>query len=221
MSLSHTIVISCAGYGARLGLGKTKALVDILGRPLIHWQLDLVKDCSDVRVVVGYQAADVIDVVRAYRPDVTFVFNHEYASTATAASVSLASRYASGMIVALSGDTLIHPDDFKALLKAPHAVVGVTPIASEKPVYVQLNQDNVVGFDWEQGEAEWSGIMKLEAASIQEVEARGRGRGYVFEILQQYLPLPALPIRTTEVDTIRDYEQSCAWLLHYKDIWPQ
>ena len=35
MSVSKTIVISCAGMGTRLGIGSTKALIDIDGKPLI------------------------------------------------------------------------------------------------------------------------------------------------------------------------------------------
>ena len=35
MSVSKTLVISCAGMGTRLGIGSTKALIDIDGKPLI------------------------------------------------------------------------------------------------------------------------------------------------------------------------------------------
>ena len=39
-----SVVISCAGIGSRLGLGLTKALVQINGNSLISWQLKLFKD---------------------------------------------------------------------------------------------------------------------------------------------------------------------------------
>ncbi|MBO7514279.1 MAG: 2-C-methyl-D-erythritol 4-phosphate cytidylyltransferase, partial [Lachnospiraceae bacterium] len=35
MSIPKTIVISAAGMGTRLGIGTTKALIDIDGKPLI------------------------------------------------------------------------------------------------------------------------------------------------------------------------------------------
>ena len=53
MSVSKTIVISCAGMGTRLGIGSTKALIDIDGKPLMIRQLELLKDYDDIRVVMG------------------------------------------------------------------------------------------------------------------------------------------------------------------------
>ena len=37
---NKTIIISCAGMGTRLGIGMTKALIDIDGKPLIIRQLE-------------------------------------------------------------------------------------------------------------------------------------------------------------------------------------
>ena len=70
MSVSKTIVISCAGMGTRLGIGTTKALIDIEGKPLILRQLELLKDFDDIRIVVGYQMEKVIEVVNNYRKDI-------------------------------------------------------------------------------------------------------------------------------------------------------
>lgn len=75
MAVSRTVIISCAGMGNRLGLGSTKALVDIDGKPLIIRHLEMLEEERDIRVVVGYQAEKVIDVVRKYREDILFVFN--------------------------------------------------------------------------------------------------------------------------------------------------
>ena len=67
MSFSRTIIIGCAGTGNRLGLGTTKALVEIEGKPLIIHHLEKLKDEKDIRVVVGFQAEKVIRVVNEYR----------------------------------------------------------------------------------------------------------------------------------------------------------
>jgi len=64
MSSVKSVVISCAGIGSRLGLGLTKALVQINGRSLISWQLELFKDVEDIRIVIGFQANDIIEEVR-------------------------------------------------------------------------------------------------------------------------------------------------------------
>ncbi|MCM1297320.1 MAG: NTP transferase domain-containing protein, partial [Muribaculaceae bacterium] len=101
---SRTIVISCAGMGNRLGLGTTKALVEVDGKPLIVRHLEKLKEEKDIRVVVGYQAEKVIEVVKKYRQDVMFVFNHDYRATGTGASVALAARYANEYILSLDGD---------------------------------------------------------------------------------------------------------------------
>ncbi len=74
MGFSRTVIISCAGMGNRLGLGTTKALVEIDGKPLIVRHLEMLKGETDIRVVVGYQAEKIINVVRQYRKDALFVF---------------------------------------------------------------------------------------------------------------------------------------------------
>ena len=62
-NLDTTVIICCAGMGTRLGIGTTKALMHIDGKPLIIHQLEALKDYSDVRVVVGYQANKVIELI--------------------------------------------------------------------------------------------------------------------------------------------------------------
>ena len=44
-----TVIICCAGMGTRLGIGTTKALVDIAGEPLIIRELKLLKEFDDIR----------------------------------------------------------------------------------------------------------------------------------------------------------------------------
>ena len=63
MQTALSVVISCAGIGSRLGLNSTKALINIDGKSLIAWQLELFKDVEDVRIVVGFQASLVIEEV--------------------------------------------------------------------------------------------------------------------------------------------------------------
>ena len=72
MKNNKTVIISCAGMGKRLGIGTTKALVSVGGKPLIIRTLEQLDEVEDVRVVVGYQAEKVIEAVKAYRKDVTF-----------------------------------------------------------------------------------------------------------------------------------------------------
>ena len=43
-SVDTTVIICCAGMGTRLGIGTTKALLHIDGKPLIIHQLEALKD---------------------------------------------------------------------------------------------------------------------------------------------------------------------------------
>ena len=88
-----SVVISCAGIGSRLGLATTKALVEIEGKSVIARQIEALNMVEDIRIVVGYQAGDVINEVRRYRPDAIFVYNHDYFTTKTGASFYLGARH--------------------------------------------------------------------------------------------------------------------------------
>ena len=64
MKDNKTIIISCAGMGTRLGAGVPKAIVNVGDKPIIIRQLELLDDFEDVRVVVGFQADKVIEIVQ-------------------------------------------------------------------------------------------------------------------------------------------------------------
>lgn len=210
MLFSRTIIISCAGMGNRLGLGTTKALVEVEGKPLIVRQLELLDKEKDIRIVVGYQAEQVVEVVRKYRQDILFVFNHNYRKTGTGASVALASKYANPYILALDGDILIHPEDIEKVLTCRTEFVSGDMIKSEEPWMIQTYQDlsgeYVSEFSKEKGNYEWNGIAQMESYKMQ------KGTGHVFQQIEPYLPIPFLKVRTQEIDTIFDYEHAVQWV---------
>ena len=202
MQVSRTVIISCAGMGNRLGLGTTKALVEVEGKPLIMHHLEKLKDESDIRVVVGYQAEKVINVVRKYRKDVVFVFNHNYRETGTGASVALASQYANEYILSLDGDLIIHPDDMKKILECDHEFVSGGIPDTDEPWMLQTYKDDgkefVSAFSKNIGNYEWNGITKMKSAKTK------NGQGHVFQLIEPYLPIPFLELRTREIDTVND-----------------
>ena len=202
--------------GNRLGLGKTKALIEIEGKPLIIRQLEMLANEDDIRIVVGYQAEQLIDVVKKYRKDVVFVFNHNYRNTGTGASVVLASQYANEYILTLDGDLLIHPDDMKRILKYNDEFVSGGEIVSDDPWFVQTeeehNRECVRAFSNEYGRYEWNGIAQLESYKIRE------GTGHVFQLLEPWLPIPFLQVRTREIDTKADLDRAEKWIIKgYKE----
>lgn len=210
MGISRTVIISCAGVGNRLGLGTTKALVEVDGKPLIVRHLELLEDEKDICVVVGYQAEKVIEVVRKYRNDVTFVFNHKYRETGTGASVALAAKYANKYILSLDGDLLIHPDDMKKILTCEHEFVSGGIPETDDPwmlqTYEQDGKEYVSRFSRNDGTYEWNGITQMQSSKMQ------NGTGHVFQLIEPYLPIPFMQIRTREIDTINDYERAVAWV---------
>ena len=133
MKNNVSIVISAAGMGTRLGLGCTKALVEIEGKTLIERQLEILKEYDDIRVVVGYQAEKVIEVVNSVRKDVMFVFNHDYRNTGTGASFCLGAKYGREYVVALDGDLLVHPDDLIKAIEYEGSCVGGTTPSTDNP----------------------------------------------------------------------------------------
>lgn len=210
MSVSKTIIISCAGMGNRLGIGSTKALVDICGKPLIIHQLEQLDNFDDIRIVVGFQAEKVINIVNAYRKDILYVFNHEYKKTGTGASVSLAAEYANDYIISLDGDLLVHPDDLKKFTNSNIECVGGGIPSTDEPVFLQsFVKDGIswaTGFSRESGEYEWTGLVQIKTNRIKPVQ------GYVYQILEPLLPLPIISIRTKEIDTMNDYENAIKWV---------
>jgi HAD superfamily phosphoserine phosphatase-like hydrolase len=205
-----SIVISAAGTGSRLGLGQTKSLIPILGRSLIRHQLANLAEVSDIRVVVGYQAAALIEEVLAVRRDAVFVFNHDYFHTRTAASLFLGSRHANDMVLALDGDLLLHPEDFRECLSAAGEFLGVSEKTTDQSVFARLDDcGRVVEFSTEAGDYEWSGPARLKRERIRP------GAGHVYKVLEAQLPLPAKIVRARDIDTFEDYHRAIA----FADSW--
>ena len=213
MSFSRTIIIGCAGMGNRLGLGTTKALVEVEGKPLIIRHLEQLKDESDIRVVIGYQAEKVIEVVKQYRKDVLFVFNHNYRETGTGASVALAARYANEYILSLDGDLLIHPEDMKEILACENEFVGGNPVDSDDPwmlqTYEQDGKEYVSAFSKCMGNYEWNGVTQMKSSKML------KGNGHVFQLIEPHLPVRFMNIRTKEIDTVNDYERAIEWVRNH------
>jgi choline kinase len=217
------VVVNCAGEGRRLGLGTTKALVSIHGEPLIAWHLRMLRHVRDVVVVVGYQAQAVIDVVRAVRRDVIFAFNHDYATTGTAASLAHGAAGAPGDVISLDGDLLVHPEDFAAFLDARRPCLGVAPATTTHAVHARIDDgedgSSVIGFGRDAHGLEWTGLLRVPAALIHRAHARHATRGHVFEMLAPHLPMQAVHVRAREIDTPADYDRALRWLEPIAHHW--
>lgn len=207
MPFAQSVIISCAGIGSRLGLATTKALININGKSLIRWQLEQFNDVEDVRVVVGFQAQNVIDEVLAYRKDVVFVYNHSYFETKTGASYYLGARHGAEYAFEYDGDLLVHPDDLKMLLNLDGEWVAYSDKMSDDAVYVKVNpQGEVVSFSREQGDFEWTGPCCIKKQKLR------YHSGNVFNQLEPYLPMKGVKIRACDIDTFEDYQRAVVWV---------
>ena len=211
MQTTQSIVISCAGIGSRLGLGTTKALLEIEGRSLIAWQLELFKDVEDVRVVVGYQASEVVKEVLKFRSDVIFIYNHNYFETKTGASFFLGARHANNLVIEYDGDLLVHPDDVRLCLNTAGEYIAYSEKMSDDAVFVSVDaQGNVVNFSTQQGDFEWTGPACIDRKKIRYTS------GNVYNQLENFLPMPGLKIRACDIDTFEDYERAMQFVHSWK-----
>lgn len=200
MQTTKSVIISCAGIGSRLGLGTTKALIKLGGKSIIQWQLELFKDIEDIRVVVGFQAAEVIAEVKKYRPDAVFVYNHNYFETKTGTSYYLGARHGADYAIEIDGDLLIHPDDAKMLLELDGEWIAYADKSSEDAVFVRVNADgDVIGFSRKDGDYEWTGPCCLKKNHVAPTNDN------VYNQLEPRLPLRGVKIRARDIDTYSDY----------------
>ena len=200
MSSIKSVVISCAGIGSRLGLGLTKALVQINGRSLISWQLELFKDVSDLRIVIGFQANEIIEEVLKYREDVIFIYNHRYFETKTGASFYLGARHANEEILEWDGDLLVHPDDVRMLLNTPGEFICYADKTSEDAVFVRTDEEgNVLEFSRENGDYEWTGPACIKKKNLR------YNSNNVYNMFESLLPMRGIKVRAYDIDTYNDY----------------
>ncbi len=209
------MVVNAAGLGSRMGLDRPKAMVEIEGRPLVAWQLAMLDEVEDVRVVLGYRAAEVAEVVFATRPDVTVVLNHQFASTGTAASFLRGAAGADGPVVSLDCDLVVHPHDLRVFIEGPAPMLGVFRRQSMEPVLVEVSNEDGLALatsftrDARQDDAwEWSGLVSLRHPA----DAPESAQGHVFEMVSPLLPMRVHEIRAREVDYEEEIEDMAAWI---------
>ncbi len=198
--LQKSVVISCAGIGSRLGLGLTKALVQINGNSLISWQLKLFNDVEDLRLVIGFQGSEIIEEVRKHREDVIFCYNQHYFETKTGASFFLGARHANDFSLEWDGDLLVHPEDVKKLLDTDGEFICYADKSSDEAVWVQTDEYGVVhAFSREYGDYEWTGPACMKKSNMTYSSQN------VFNMFEPLLPMKGIKVRAYDIDTYNDY----------------
>ena len=210
MSSVKSVIISCAGLGSRLGLGTTKALIKINGLSLIGLQLELFKEVEDIRIVVGFQAHDVIEEVKKFRKDAIFVYNHNYFDTKTGASYYLGARDGNELAIEYDGDLLVHPEDIKKLLKLNGEWIAYSNKMSDNAVMCKVNDvGDVLSFSSDKGDYEWTGPCCMKKDKLKYVS------GHVYTQLEPYLPMKGQLIRACDIDTYDDYQRAIEFVKNW------
>lgn len=206
-----------------MGQNRPKCLTPMLGRALVEWQLHTLAGFSEIIVVVGFQAPDVMEAVHALRPDADFVTNPAFETTGTAASLSLALERARFPVVSVDGDLLVHPDDLFALASSPVPAIGVSDIQSLAPVLVstQRNPANCLEATAfyhgapppaDADTLEWTGLVTFSPH-----DHKLRGTGHVYQMILPLLPCPAIPVRCREIDYPEEVPAMEMWLRQLVD----
>lgn len=197
-----SVIISCAGIGSRLGLGLTKALVQINGNSLISWQLKLFKKVEDLRIVIGFQAGEIIEEVRKYRDDVIFCYNQRYFETKTGASFYLGARHANDYCLEWDGDLLVHPDDVQKIMSAQGEFICYSEKSSDEAVWVQVDESgNVLKFSRDCGDFEWTGPACISKKNLIYSSQN------VFNMFEPFLPMKGIKVRAYDIDTYNDFQR--------------
>ena len=202
--IKHAI-ISMAGLGSRLGFNTTKGLVKVGEKRIIDYQLELLDNVEDIRIVVGFKEKEVMKHVRKIRDDVTFVRNPNFRTTSNSYSIYLASKDLKDPYLIIDGDIIINKKDFKSFLKNcnDETIIGVTPSKTEEAVFVSIDDETNTIRSFQRSPQlhyEWTGIAYLNNILIP------KDQGYVYKELEKHFPLNYFVLDCYEIDTEADLE---------------
>ena len=111
------VIILAAGEGKwlqPLTLEQPKCLVNLFGKSILEWQLDVFKKCNitDISIVTGY-LKEMITF-----PDITYFENPKYSTTNMVETLFCAKEKLQESVIVSYGDIIFQPDFIKKLLDA-------------------------------------------------------------------------------------------------------
>jgi choline kinase len=129
MPIEKAIILS-AGKGSRLlplTAERPKCLIELSGRSLLEWQLDVLGEAGlrEIVVVTGFRE-DLVDAVAARRPGVRTLFNPFYHVADNLGSVWMARGEFDSDLLLLNGDTLVSAALLDRVLAAETGPIAVT-----------------------------------------------------------------------------------------------
>lgn len=197
-------VIAAAGLGSRLNRGIPKCLVEVNGHKIMEYQLALLRDVPDVRIVTGYHGDEVIQTARTLRPDIKCIPNDRFATTTTLQSYYLGCRDIHDFFILLDGDVIPHKAGYRQFLSrfSGENLLGISPSNTQYAIYARTDgQGRIIGFTRTEPTAyEWSNIAVLHSDILTDEPL------LVFQRLERLLPIRAEVVERLEIDTDSDME---------------
>ena len=204
MSDIQHAVIAAAGFGSRLHQGIPKCLAEVNGHKIIEYQLALLRDVHDVRIVVGYHGDEVIETVKMLRPDIKCIRNDHFDTTTTLQSYYMGCSDLHDFFILLDGDIIPHRASFRQFLSqfAGESVIGISPASTQDAVFAHIDgQSRIAEFSrTKPSPYEWSNIAVLHSDLLTDEAI------YVYERLAKKLPIQAAAVERLEIDTTLDME---------------
>lgn len=187
-------------------------MLELGGKTLLSRLIDsLGQRMESIRVVVGYREELVINHCAKLHRDIVIVRNPGFRTTNTVQSMAMGAHGLTGKTLFLDGDLVIDPASLHDFIdKAEHQPVlaAIAPSRSENPVNVELadllpsdNEMLIAAFTRKLGLAyEWANVVAGPPRMLD------NATGYVFERLEELIPLRAFAINLREVDTTSDLD---------------
>lgn len=215
MSSVKHVVIAAAGLSSRLGMGKPKCLVEICGKPIISYLLQILEGIEDIRIVVGFCENQIMDVVYKIRSDIIFVRNPNFHATKTMDSYAMGAHGIQDAVLYIDADIIFDPQSFAGFLeqcRQGEHLIGITDAKTQDSVFVQLDsENNVLSFSRDHiSSFEWANILYAPKDYFK------RRSGDVYIQLAKDLPLKAYCINSCEVDTLSDLAQAKTFVQNLK-----
>ncbi|MEI2682599.1 NTP transferase domain-containing protein [Erwinia aphidicola] len=208
MSSVKNAVISAAGIGSRLGLNLPKCLIEIAGKSLLQYHFERLTDIENVWLVVGFQEEAVINEAKKIRPDCIIVRNPDYMNTNTLQSIWRVARHLKEKFLIIDADTLIQNESFEDFIskaKGSNHLIGVSSWTTHDGVRTNLDKEEgqVISFTRELiSDYEWTGIAIVSPFMII------NEKKYVYEALENFLPISSFKINAFDIDTIEDLDMA-------------